>query len=386
MNTYFRTLTFSAVLLLWGISIWNGTIKALLLTVWHQRFEDGVIMHTQYTGIIILDFPLSILVAFFFSSTNNSNREQQMFTLDAFATFQPAYVWLYAESIRGTKQPHTLGNPIVWGILWQIFGGAVLLPIYYSRHLQWASEQPDVLAPSDVSSSRAIPVSFIIGVVLPTIMAMLPTWSHTSLDPVAHQKILAIWQLTPLWMSLTQAVITWALSQCADRMPSMSLRKKVIDNRIAAWWIQVSYLLAAVLSFLGHLHALTPVVLSSDPVNGVQRAYLPSFFTALLESPNILSSGPWMFLQFDVMIIALSSISWAYILLSRLLARRSGNLCDSKLAQFSPLLFTLFLLGVSILGPGTTVCLALFWREGELLSLRSAASISSIKDKSMKMR
>lgn len=138
-------------------------------------------MHTQYTGIIILDFSLSILTAFFFSSTNNSNREQQMFTLDAFSTFKPAYVWLYAESVRGTKQPHTPGK-------WQIFGGAVLLPIYYSRRLQWASEQHDVLAPSDVSSSRAIPVSFIVGVVLPIIMAMLPTWSHTSLDPVAREQ------------------------------------------------------------------------------------------------------------------------------------------------------------------------------------------------------
>jgi hypothetical protein len=101
---YFSTLALLATFLLWGISVWNGTIKAILLAVWYQSFEDGTRLQTNYTGIIILDFPLSILVAFFFSSTNNSDRGQQLFTLDVFSTLQPAYVWLYLESARGTKR------------------------------------------------------------------------------------------------------------------------------------------------------------------------------------------------------------------------------------------------------------------------------------------
>ena len=108
ISTYFSTLALLATFLLWGISIWNDTVKALILAVWYQRFEDGTRIQTSYTGIIIFDFPLSILVAFFFYSTNNSDRGQQLFTLGGFSTFLPAYVWVYLESARGTKKPSTL--------------------------------------------------------------------------------------------------------------------------------------------------------------------------------------------------------------------------------------------------------------------------------------
>jgi hypothetical protein len=245
-----------------------------------------------------------------------------------------------------------------------------LLPLYFYRHLRWLSEQPDALDPPRVASSRAMPISFLVGAVLPTILAMLPTWSP--LHPISHQMILAAWQLGPVWVSLAQTAITWMFNQYADRLSGKSVRTQRLDDKNAAWWSQVSYLLAAASSFAGHSYVLTVMALSSDPILSLRRAYLPSLLTGPHGSPHILARGPWLFLQSDVMIISLSSVSWAYVLVVRLLACRSGRPGDRISAHPSVLLLALSVIGGSILGPGTVVCLALCWREGELLSLRSA--------------
>lgn len=202
-------------------------------------------------------------------------------------------------------------------------------------------------------------------------MAMLPTWNP--LDPIAHQRILAAWQLCPVWVSLSQTAITWMLNQYANLLSGKSSRTQIFDNKKAAWWSQVSYLLAAASSFAGHSYVLTTMAFSSDPVLSLQRTHLPTFFAGPQGSPYILTKGPWLFLQSDAIILSLSSVSWAYILVSRLLACRSGKSSDRTSAHSSLLLPALFVIGGSILGPGTVVCLTLYWREGELLSFQSAA-------------
>ena len=78
-----------------------------------------------------------------------------------------------------------------------------------------------------------------------------------------------------------------------------------------------------------------------------------------------LVSGPWLFLQYDLIIIALSSLSWAYVLVKDLVH-------DIPLATIAiPLILAAFGL---VLGPGTTVSLTLFWREGVLQQERAMAN------------
>lgn len=102
---YFHTLAYLAVFLLWGISLWNGTVKALLLAVWHgQMGEEDLALKTNYTGFPLLDYPIALLVAFFFYGTNGYDEGYQLFLLDAYSTLQSAFVWLYVESIRPGNQ------------------------------------------------------------------------------------------------------------------------------------------------------------------------------------------------------------------------------------------------------------------------------------------
>lgn len=98
---YFHSLAFLAIALLWGISLWNGTVKALLVSAWTGRLGDGgEPLKTTYTGFFVLDYPINLLVAFFYYGTSGHDEGYQLFLLDAYATLQSAFVWLYVESFR----------------------------------------------------------------------------------------------------------------------------------------------------------------------------------------------------------------------------------------------------------------------------------------------
>ena len=109
-SNYFLTLGFLAIALLWGISLWNGTVKALIIASWDRQFEDGTAFNTKYTGIFALDFPISLLVAFFFYGTNGSDIGYQLFLIDAYSTLQSAFVWLYVESARLQVKPYAISQ------------------------------------------------------------------------------------------------------------------------------------------------------------------------------------------------------------------------------------------------------------------------------------
>ncbi|KAJ9271358.1 hypothetical protein DTO212C5_2708 [Paecilomyces variotii] len=108
MSVWFLSLAATAVALLWGISMCNGTVKQLLVTTYYRQFEDGTPFYTSYTGFPPLDFPVAVLVAFFYYGTNGSHFGYQHFLLDAYATLQAAFVWLYVEACRPNASKFSL--------------------------------------------------------------------------------------------------------------------------------------------------------------------------------------------------------------------------------------------------------------------------------------
>ena len=110
VRNYFITLSVLATALLWGISLINGTVEALVVASWRGVFEDGTPFTTRYTGIFLIDFPISLLVAFFFFGTNGSVTAYQHFLIDAYSTLQVAFIWLYVESGRSVEKPSAVGK------------------------------------------------------------------------------------------------------------------------------------------------------------------------------------------------------------------------------------------------------------------------------------
>ena len=103
--SYFRCLAFLAIFLLWGVSLLNGTVKALLLAVYNGELgKGGFVLRTDYIGFPPLDYPIALLVAFFFYGTNGSDEGYQLFLVDAYSTLQPAFIWLYVETLRPGKK------------------------------------------------------------------------------------------------------------------------------------------------------------------------------------------------------------------------------------------------------------------------------------------
>lgn len=109
-RNYFLALSAVATYLLWGVSLWNGTVSALIRASWFGVFEDGTVFKTNYTGIFVLDFPISLLVAFFFFGTNGHDKSYQYFLVDAYSTLQSAFVWLYIESGRQGAKPSAVAK------------------------------------------------------------------------------------------------------------------------------------------------------------------------------------------------------------------------------------------------------------------------------------
>ncbi|KAI0104692.1 hypothetical protein GGR51DRAFT_572643 [Nemania sp. FL0031] len=163
---YFKSLAIQATFLLWGIFLANGGVKVLLSAVWHQEFSDGIPLRTVYSGFPPLDFLISILVGFFYYGTDGHDEGYHAFLVAAYSALQPAFVWLYVEAARPGPKPYWVERPTVFGILWQCFGAAIALPLYFAIHLPWATSSR-ISPVHDDMQALAIPWSFLLGAVLP---------------------------------------------------------------------------------------------------------------------------------------------------------------------------------------------------------------------------
>lgn len=234
-----------------------------------------------------------------------------------------------------------LSSPVIWGLLWQALGGAVVWPIYFVYHLRWFNIRKVPLRPLPLSSAKTLPFSFLLGAVLPTFIGMLPTWLPRL--PHTHQSILAAWQPDPVWVAIIQASLTKLFSSTENASK-------------AVWWTRASLILSAVACTIGHSYTMWAVLTSSDERLSFARMYVPHLVDGPQDAINLVARGSWLFLQYDLIIYSLASVSWAYVLVAPLVA--PGAL--PRLVVLPALLVS----GSVLLGPGAAVSLALFWREG----------------------
>lgn len=101
----YRAVAALAIFLFWGILYLNGGLKALLLAAWHGRLNDEVGLRNNYTGIFAIDYPLTLLVGFFYYATNGSDEAYQLHVFQAYSILQSAFVWLYVEMSRPGHKP-----------------------------------------------------------------------------------------------------------------------------------------------------------------------------------------------------------------------------------------------------------------------------------------
>ncbi|KAI0152903.1 hypothetical protein GGR57DRAFT_503411 [Xylariaceae sp. FL1272] len=355
----YRALAVLAFVSLWGPYAWNGGLVANLLAPLRGRLNDHIELKNDFTGIFPIDYLISLLVAFFFFATNGSDEGFQLTVFEGYSTLQSAFVWLYAEMARPGNKPWVISTPVLFAILWQCLGGAVALPLYYARHIIWI-DTAETLQVRDTSVAKALPFSFLLGAVIPAIMGCAPTWERPgSRTAEAHQKHLAFFQVDPLWVMLTQAILTKAFRQFNSTSSDIQQASKPAQN-----WIRVGYIAAAASSTIGHLYTVARIYSSSDENTNFLRMRVPSSLNGPTGGvPDMLARGTFLYLQLDIIIFDVASLFWAFTLLSRL---PSLGMSRTRLAL-------VMLAGWFVIGAGGTVSLALLVREG-LLPVKSSAA------------
>lgn len=108
--TGYRALAALAFLLLWGFFAFNGALIAMLKGPLTGRLSPDTPLRNSYTGVFVVDYPVSLLVAFFHYGTNGSDEGFQLLVFEGYSTLESAYVWLYAESIRPGSRPWTIAS------------------------------------------------------------------------------------------------------------------------------------------------------------------------------------------------------------------------------------------------------------------------------------
>lgn len=102
LSITFASLSSLAFVLLWLVMGVNGTLEMLLSTAWRGVFPDGTSMRMSYSGIPFLDFPLRILIAFFFGLANLRQLAPYLMLVDLVAALFVINMMTLVESYRPT--------------------------------------------------------------------------------------------------------------------------------------------------------------------------------------------------------------------------------------------------------------------------------------------
>ncbi|KAI0911234.1 hypothetical protein F4823DRAFT_586427 [Ustulina deusta] len=348
----FRALAFVACFLLWGFYTFNGTTKANLLAPLNGKLNEAISLKTDYTGIFIIDYPIALLVTFFYFGTNGSDEGFQLLVFEGYSTLQSSFVWVYAEMMRPGSKPWAVATPLVFVTLSQILGGAISLPLYYAYHILWI-DGAEILRVRDQDAALALPFSFLLGAILPAILGLAPTWNGPEArTPEVHQKHLALFQVDPLWVTLVQTL----LAKLFRRLLFSQSSDVVQAPKTAHRWIRASYLFAAASAAIGRLYTVARIFTSTEEGTNLVRMRVPHAPEGPTGGlPDILARGTFLYLQFDIPIFEFASLTWAFLLLSKMPNR--------PVASNLTLAFTM-LIGYLTIGAGATVSLALYIREG----------------------
>lgn len=237
-----------------------------------------------------------------------------------------------------------------WGLTMQKVSFAVTMPVYMAMHL---STSPTISShkPSDflfdVSELASIPLSMLIGYIVPAILLALPSPSVLGLD--LKQAFMATWQVFPIWVALLQQILPSVMSRCG-----ITSKNPTYQEDVKLRWIstaRVVYML--LLFFSGAIHISTITLIASSeffpglfqpehPFDAL-RVFMPISASASTKMPSI-GSGALQLLQYDCFVgFAAFAIWTSTLLLNRY---RNGSSLWRWLAQAFG-----FILLTAVVGP-----------------------------------
>ena len=206
-----------------------------------------------------------------------------------------------------------------WGMVYQTIPWGLVKPIYWSI---WLFTSP--LAGIDVSDGPAktialvnadnqpltiLPIALTTGYIIPTVLAALPAPLFWTIEQ--KQILLAIWQGFPIWIGISQFVLSFAIRQRSPSTPASTIKS-------IRWVYRYCLTLTGVTHFsvliLASFPCLFPGLFSIDACEGVSLSlvFVPqSPFSQ--EAVVSFAEGMRTLLAYDMYYACFGTLVWAFV-------------------------------------------------------------------------
>ncbi len=233
------------------------------------------------------------------------------------------------------------------------------MPIYFAIYL-WTSPIPQAVtsrASEETASSLSIdanqliilPVSLVLGFIIPTILAGIPSPFLTTVPQ--QQALLVLWQGYPMWISICQYVLSRIFSVAR---PSTSNAKSPQSEKVMFKHLWRVHTFSLFLTALAHWTTLLFIASSSfqrilgvnlrpgyfDP-SSKSTVNLESVFVPMSPLSNtkveLLTQGCLILLQYDMYFACGASLLWAAVMYHRVQAESTwrGTLMKASFLSLS---------------------------------------------------
>ncbi|KAF3278756.1 hypothetical protein TWF173_002134 [Orbilia oligospora] len=365
-----------ALFSMYGLAYRNGYLKALLrLKDFGPHLLPGSenpILKT-YTGIAPLDKLITIAVVLFANITDGSAPHFSLYGFHFGGQLTSIWTVLMIEGYRFGNRGTPLSLSVLWGCAMQGLGYGCIMPLYGILHLYYSSasssdkkELATSLWIKNQTLLKTLPLSIIIGYIVPSILIAIPFASNN-----LHQWLVGFWQGVPVWMALlqyiagivsnnTQCLKTPASSSPANKTPNISTRIRELMS------LQDVYRVAFDITAVTHVTTmmiiaarnLCPVLFSQWGLSTLtfRDVFLPPSIFSDIGETNMATAAQ-NFLQYDQYVGSAAAIIWAMALC------KTTRKTPMSISQW--LLLAGEALGVTLLAGPCGAVIALMWNRDE---------------------
>ena len=226
-------------------------------------------------------------------------------------------------------------RPAVWGLLWNGFGAAIILPIYAFVQLQNQPQRQAILP----GNAKVLIPALVIASYLPSILAVAPPL--VARKPYDHQIIIGYFQMTPLALTAVQYLLY--------RLANLSESKERTSDQL---WVRGAFAFAGIASSITHIYAVGGAILSKDIHTSIYFSVSNAQVTA--ASVDKIALGAVLFLQWDCVIINVCTVIWGALLVR-----------DKADVNVAGLTLSLILMSL-LLSPGAMMSFVFCWRDSRI--------------------
>lgn len=268
------------------------------------------------------------------------------------------------------EQPLTGHSVICWGIAIQLWTFAIFMPFYLIVHLATSPTVSSRVAKNyavDVPNLLSVPVSLVIGFVVPSVLLSLPAPSVLSFDQ--KQTFIAFWQMFPIWFECLQQLFSVVIAkflpgtskspmspQRANRRTMEALRSVYVFALAIAGVTHISMVMLSMTSILFPALFAPKFRGELDPSN----VFLTKSFFASKPISSI-GVGAFQLLQYDDMVGSIALQLWALALYVK------TNKRISKVHRWTAMKVVSALIASTVLFGSCGCAVCFIWARDELV-------------------